>query len=79
MLTFPGKALLIKLYYQSGKSVTETLQSHRQKRNVKDLLRTPFGEDHVLCRHFYQGYPPKSPDLNPCGYWLSRYLNSQVN
>jgi hypothetical protein len=35
---------------------------------VKDVLRTPFGEDRMLSRHFRQAWPPRSPNLNPCDY-----------
>ncbi|GFT34964.1 uncharacterized protein TNCV_786771 [Trichonephila clavipes] len=39
-------------------------------RRVKDLLRRSFGDDRVLSRHFHHAWPPRSPDLSPCDYWL---------
>ena len=39
-------------------------------RRVKDLLRTSFGDDRLLSRHFRHAWPPRSPDLSPCDYWL---------
>ncbi|GFV42205.1 uncharacterized protein TNCV_3164361 [Trichonephila clavipes] len=39
-------------------------------RRVKDLLRMSFGDDRVLSRHFHHAWPPRSPDLSPCDYWL---------
>ncbi|GFU08424.1 uncharacterized protein TNCV_2901711 [Trichonephila clavipes] len=47
-------------------------------RRVKDLLRRSFGDDRVLRRHFHHAWPPRSPDLSPCDYWLWGYLKSQV-
>ncbi|GFV11914.1 uncharacterized protein TNCV_109621 [Trichonephila clavipes] len=47
-------------------------------RRVKDLLRRLFGDDRVLSRHFHHAWPPRSPDLSPCDYWLWGYLKSQV-
>ncbi|KFM75906.1 Transposable element Tcb1 transposase, partial [Stegodyphus mimosarum] len=47
-------------------------------RRVKDLLRASFGDDRVLSRHFRHAWPPRSPDLSPCDYWLWGYLKSQV-
>ncbi|GFX32578.1 uncharacterized protein TNCV_3704521 [Trichonephila clavipes] len=47
-------------------------------RRVKDLLRRSFGDDRVLSRHFHNAWPPRSPDLSPCDYWLWGYLKSQV-
>ncbi|GFU87571.1 uncharacterized protein TNCV_2934931 [Trichonephila clavipes] len=47
-------------------------------RRVKDLLRRSFGDDRVLSRHFHHVWPPRSPDLSPCDYWLWGYLKSQV-
>ncbi|GFT57393.1 uncharacterized protein TNCV_2035191 [Trichonephila clavipes] len=47
-------------------------------RCVKDLLRRSFGDDRVLSRHFHHAWPPRSPDLSPCDYWLWGYLKSQV-
>ncbi|GFW49407.1 uncharacterized protein TNCV_3059141 [Trichonephila clavipes] len=46
-------------------------------RRVKDLLRRSFGDDRVLSRHFHHTWPPRSPDLSPCDYWLWGYLKSQ--
>ncbi|GFU22724.1 uncharacterized protein TNCV_762991 [Trichonephila clavipes] len=47
-------------------------------RRVKDLLRRSFGDDRVLSRNFHHTWPPRSPDLSPCDYWLWGYLKSQV-
>ncbi|GFT99002.1 uncharacterized protein TNCV_3793841 [Trichonephila clavipes] len=47
-------------------------------RCVNDLLRRSFGDDRVLSRHFHHAWPPRSPNLSPCDYWLWGYLKSQV-
>ncbi|GFT01511.1 uncharacterized protein TNCV_270151 [Trichonephila clavipes] len=47
-------------------------------RRMKDLLRRSFGDDRVLSRNFHHAWPPRSPDLSPCDYWLWGYLKSQV-
>ncbi|GFV90884.1 uncharacterized protein TNCV_2324531 [Trichonephila clavipes] len=46
-------------------------------RRVKDVLRS-FGDDRVLSHHFHHAWPPRSPDLSLCDYWLWGYLKSQV-
>ncbi|GFV83887.1 uncharacterized protein TNCV_387951 [Trichonephila clavipes] len=37
-----------------------------------------FGDDRVPSHHFHHAWPPRSPDLSPCNYWLWGYLKSQV-
>ncbi|GFW10919.1 hypothetical protein TNCV_4458941 [Trichonephila clavipes] len=64
MLTFPEKTLQAKLYYQN----VHPLRFYSLKKGVKDLLRTSFGEDRMLSRHFRHDWPFRSPDLNPCDY-----------
>ncbi|GFT52303.1 uncharacterized protein TNCV_1065261 [Trichonephila clavipes] len=39
-------------------------------RREKDVLCRSFGDDRVLSRHFHHAWPPRSPDLSPCDYWL---------
>ena len=46
-------------------------------RSVKELLRATFG-DRVISRHFEDPWPPRSPDLNPCDFWLWGYLKDRV-
>ena len=45
---------------------------------VKQLLKTHFGDDRIISRHFPRGWPPRSPDLNPCDFWLWGYLKNHV-
>lgn len=47
-------------------------------RDVKDFLLQHFGNDRVISRHFPQFWPPRSPDLNPCDYWLWGHLQAAV-
>lgn len=44
---------------------------------VKQFLTQHFG-DRIISRHFPNFWPPRSPDLNPCDYWLWGYLQSKV-
>ncbi|KMQ82897.1 transposable element tc3 transposase [Lasius niger] len=46
--------------------------------SVKQLLRAQFGVDRIISRHFPTTWPPRSPDLNPCDFWLWGYLKSVV-
>ncbi|GBO46894.1 hypothetical protein AVEN_186267-1 [Araneus ventricosus] len=51
---------------------------------VKQLLNLHFGNDRIISRHFLIAWPPRSPDLNPCDFWLWRlkdvvYGNPIVN
>ncbi|GBN71924.1 hypothetical protein AVEN_250459-1 [Araneus ventricosus] len=41
---------------------------------VKQLLNLHFGNDRIISRHFPTAWPPRSPDLNPCNFWLWGYL-----
>ncbi|GBN95482.1 hypothetical protein AVEN_183246-1 [Araneus ventricosus] len=45
---------------------------------VKQLLNMHFGNDRIICRHFPTAWTPRSPDLNPCDFWLWGYLKDVV-
>ncbi|GBM75493.1 hypothetical protein AVEN_183809-1 [Araneus ventricosus] len=45
---------------------------------VKQLLNLHFGIDRIISRHFPTAWPPRSPDLNPCDFWLWSYLKDVV-
>lgn len=47
-------------------------------REVKELLRANFGENRVISRAFQDAWPPRSPDLNPCDFWLWGFLKDRV-
>jgi transposase len=44
---------------------------------VKTFLKDRFGDD-IISRHFPQPWPPRSPDLNPCDFFLWGHLKSRV-
>lgn len=48
-------------------------------RCVKDVLKTHFTEERVISRHFPYPWPPRSPDLNPCDFWLWGNLKHLVS
>ncbi|GFX52349.1 uncharacterized protein TNCV_4323671 [Trichonephila clavipes] len=41
---------------------------------VKDIIKHLFTEERVISRQFRHPWPPRSPDLNPCDFWLWGYL-----
>lgn len=45
---------------------------------VKRLLRRHFGNARIISRHFPTAWPARSPDLNPCDFWLWGYLKDIV-
>ncbi|GBM29650.1 hypothetical protein AVEN_125297-1 [Araneus ventricosus] len=45
---------------------------------VKRLLSAHFGNDRIIRNHFPINWPPRSPDLNPCDFWLWGYLKHVV-
>lgn len=45
---------------------------------VKQLLSAQFGDGGIISRHFPKTWPPRSPDLNPCDFWLWGYLKNVV-
>ncbi|GBM56427.1 hypothetical protein AVEN_56112-1 [Araneus ventricosus] len=46
---------------------------------VKQLLNLHFGNDRIISRHFPTAWPPRSPDFNPCDFWLWGYLKDIVH
>jgi transposase len=45
--------------------------------NVKNFLEQKFGAN-VISRHFPNAWPPRSPDLNPCDFFLWGHLKNRV-
>jgi transposase len=45
---------------------------------VKDFLHAHFTEDRIISRHFKNAWPPRSPDLNPCDFWLWGALKEDI-
>ncbi|GFX16657.1 transposable element tc3 transposase [Trichonephila clavipes] len=48
-------------------------------RCVKDVLKHHFTEERVISRQFSHLWPPRSPDLNPCDFWLWGHLKQLVS
>ena len=46
---------------------------------ITALLQAHFGDQHVISRGFPTAWPPLSPDINPCDFWLWGFLNHHVN
>ncbi|GFU11159.1 transposable element tc3 transposase [Trichonephila clavipes] len=46
---------------------------------VKDVLKHHFTEGRVISRPFRHLWPPRSPDLNPCDFWLWGDLRQLVS
>ncbi len=47
-------------------------------RPVTRLLHDVFGHERIIGRNCQNPWPPRSPDLNPCDFWLWGYLKSRV-
>ena len=45
---------------------------------VKQLLRRHFGNARIIRSHFPTTWPSRSPDFNPCDFWLWGYLKDVV-
>jgi hypothetical protein len=45
---------------------------------VQQFLRQHFTNDRVICYAFPTAWPSRSPDLNPCDFWLWGYLKNLV-
>ncbi|GBL72200.1 hypothetical protein AVEN_115180-1 [Araneus ventricosus] len=45
---------------------------------VKRVLCMHFGNNRTIRRHFPTNWPPRSPDLNPCDFWLWGYFKHVV-
>ncbi|KFM83383.1 hypothetical protein X975_26734, partial [Stegodyphus mimosarum] len=45
---------------------------------VQQMLRQKFTTERVISRYFPTAWPPRSPDLTPCDFWLWGYLKSKV-
>ncbi|GFW15679.1 uncharacterized protein TNCV_3581771 [Trichonephila clavipes] len=48
-------------------------------RCVTDVLKHHFTEERVISRQFRHLCPPRSPDLNPCDFWLCGHLKQLVS
>ncbi|GFU83592.1 uncharacterized protein TNCV_3501241 [Trichonephila clavipes] len=48
-------------------------------RCVTDVLKHHFTEERVISRQFRHLWPVRSPDLNPCDFWLWGYLKQLVS
>ncbi|GFX34772.1 uncharacterized protein TNCV_2514871 [Trichonephila clavipes] len=46
---------------------------------VTDVLKHHFTEERVISRQFRHMWPPRSPDLNPCDFWLWGHLKQLVS
>ncbi|GFU07433.1 histone-lysine N-methyltransferase SETMAR [Trichonephila clavipes] len=47
-------------------------------RCVTDVPKHHFTEERVISRQFRHLWPPRSPDLNPCDFWLWGHLKQLV-
>ncbi|KFM73750.1 hypothetical protein X975_08779, partial [Stegodyphus mimosarum] len=45
---------------------------------VQQMLRQKFTTERVISRYFPTAWPPRSPDITPCDFWLWSYLKSKV-
>ncbi|GFT86050.1 uncharacterized protein TNCV_3256771 [Trichonephila clavipes] len=48
-------------------------------RCVTDVLKHHFTEERVISRPFRHLWSPRSPDLNPCDFWLWGHLKQLVS
>ena len=51
---------------------------HHIVRQVIALLRAHFGDEHVISRVFPTAWPPRSPNLNPCDFFLWGFLKDHA-
>ena len=47
-------------------------------RQVQRLLRDTSKDERIISRSFPNPWSARSPDLNPCDFWLWRYLKDRV-
>ncbi|GBO02562.1 hypothetical protein AVEN_37061-1 [Araneus ventricosus] len=47
-------------------------------RSVKQVLRQSFTNERVISPGFPTAWPPRSPDLTPCDFWLWGFIKDQV-
>ncbi|GBM45099.1 hypothetical protein AVEN_151077-1, partial [Araneus ventricosus] len=45
---------------------------------VKQVLRQTFTDERVISRDFPTAWPPRSPDLSPCDFWLLGFIKDQI-
>ncbi|GBM31391.1 hypothetical protein AVEN_99608-1 [Araneus ventricosus] len=45
---------------------------------VKQVLRQTSAHESLICRGFPTAWPPGSPDLTPCDFWLCGFMKDQV-
>ncbi|GBM43349.1 hypothetical protein AVEN_166094-1 [Araneus ventricosus] len=47
-------------------------------RHIKKLLRQHFTDAREISRHFPTAWPPRSPDITPCDFWLWSFLKDNI-
>ncbi|GFT11833.1 uncharacterized protein TNCV_1923581 [Trichonephila clavipes] len=47
-------------------------------RQIKALLSTNLGDNRVISRHFPNAGPSRSPESNPCDFWLWGFLKDRI-
>ncbi|GBM90703.1 hypothetical protein AVEN_154643-1 [Araneus ventricosus] len=47
-------------------------------RSVKQVLRQTFTDERVISPDFPTAWPPRSPDLTPCDFWLWGFIRDQI-
>ena len=47
-------------------------------RQVQRLIREPLTDERIISRNFPNHWPARSPDLNPCDFWLWGYLKDPL-
>ena len=55
-----------------------TLEGAVHTQNCQRLLREIFTDERIISRNFPSPWPARSPDLNPCDFWLWGYLKDRV-
>ncbi|GBM43352.1 hypothetical protein AVEN_166096-1 [Araneus ventricosus] len=67
----PGKCLQDFIFLQDG------APPHIDHR-IKKLLRQHLTDARVISRHFPTAWPPRSPDITPCDFWLWNFLKDNI-
>lgn len=68
--TFQQRACLYRIIFMQ-----DLVPSHIAK-PVMQILKGHFGKDPLTIRHCPKAPPLRSPNLNPCDFWMWRYLEN---
>ncbi|GBM46206.1 hypothetical protein AVEN_270216-1 [Araneus ventricosus] len=72
------EACIVAAWMPSGIIFMQDDAPRHIDRRVKKLLRQHFIDAPVISRNFPTAWPPRSPEITPCDFWLWSFLKNNI-